>query len=122
MRNFNLLLINMKLDFLVISFKNMTIIMGIICIVCGILGYKYPNMLAGYNTLSQEKKEQINVCKLKKHFCAVCVFQGLLMIIAQVVLYSIHKESIADVLSYVWIPLFVIILIVMVNCGNYYQK
>ena len=66
---------------------------GIILIICGILVKKYPNLIAGYNTLSEAEKKKIDINHLSNfmHNCLIII--GAVSIIVTIVLYFIGVKN-----------------------------
>lgn len=67
---------------------------GIILIISGILVKKYPNLIAGYNTLSAEEKKKIDIKRLSNFMHNSLIIIGALSIIVAIILYAIGiKQS-----------------------------
>lgn len=57
------------------------ILVAIILIACGFLAKKYPNLIAGYNTLSQVEKDKININELSTFLKQLLIGLGIITII-----------------------------------------
>lgn len=53
---------------------------GLFMIGLGFLIKKYPNLIAGYNTMSKERKEQVDITGLSTFMCNGFIIIGLLCI------------------------------------------
>ena len=68
---------------------------GIILIFCGLLVKYNPNLIAGYNTMSEKEKESIDVVKLSTVMRNYLVTIGVLVIIIGIALFFLNvKQSI----------------------------
>lgn len=68
---------------------------GIILIFCGLLVKYNPNLIAGYNTMSEKEKESIDVAKLSTVMRNYLVTIGVLVIIIGIALFFLDvKQSI----------------------------
>ena len=54
-------------------------IVGVFLIVSGFLVKKYPNLIAGYNTMSPEKKEKVDIQGLSTHMRNSMIVMGVLI-------------------------------------------
>lgn len=87
---------------------------GIILIICGFLVKEYPNLIAGYNTLSEEKKKNIDIDGLSGMMRQALVIIGTLIIITGCVLYFLKIKEHYGVLilgSVVVIGIFIMTII-----------
>jgi hypothetical protein len=60
---------------------------GIILIISGILVKKYPNLIAGYNTLSDADKQKVNIKSLSKFMHDGLIIIGAMSIILSIIMY-----------------------------------
>ena len=60
---------------------------GIILIICGILVKRNPNLIAGYNTLSEAKKQKIDIKRLSSFMHNSFMVIGSTSIIVGIILY-----------------------------------
>ena len=67
-----------------------------ILIICGVLVKNYPNLIAGYNTLSREEKEKINIDKLSRFFMTGLITIGLvnMFVCITLVLFEVKESNI----------------------------
>ena len=66
---------------------------GIILIICGILVKKYPNLIAGYNTLSEAEKKKIDIKHLSGFMRNCLIIIGAVSIIVTIALYFIGVKN-----------------------------
>jgi len=67
---------------------------GIILIISGILVKKNPNLIAGYNTLSESDKQKIDIKRLSTFMHNGLILIGALSIILSIIMYFLEvKES-----------------------------
>jgi len=65
-------------------------LIGLIFIICGLLVKKYPNLIAGYNSMSAEEKKNIDIKKFSTFLHNGLIITGALLIIASVVFYFLE--------------------------------
>ncbi|WP_341215424.1 DUF3784 domain-containing protein [uncultured Wocania sp.] len=65
-------------------------LVGLIFIICGILVKKYPNLIAGYNSMSKEEKKKIDIKKFSTFLHNGLIITGALVIIVRVVFYFLE--------------------------------
>lgn len=65
-------------------------LIGFIFIICGFLVKKYPNLIAGYNTMSAEEKKNINIKNFSSFLHNGLIIIGALLIITSIVFYFIE--------------------------------
>jgi hypothetical protein len=89
---------------------------GFILIVVGLLVKNYPNLLAGYNTMSEEKKKEIDIEKVSTIARNVFVLMGASVIDASIIMYlfEVSKKIQVNIISVI-IVLGVVILIIWSN-------
>ncbi|WP_034039986.1 DUF3784 domain-containing protein [Wocania ichthyoenteri] len=63
---------------------------GLIFIICGLLVKKYPNLIAGYNSMSADEKKKIDIKKFLSLLHNGLIITGALVIIARVVFYFLE--------------------------------
>ena len=89
---------------------------GLILIVVGFLVKQYPNLLAGYNTLSEEQKKEIDIEKVSTIARNVIVLTGAAVIDASIIMYFIEVSKKIQVnIVYVIIVLGLVVLIIWSN-------
>jgi len=66
---------------------------GIILIISGILVKKYPNLIAGYNTLSEAEKKKIDIKHLSGFMRNCLIIIGAVSIIVTIALYFIGVKN-----------------------------
>ena len=57
-----------------------SLLMGIILIICGFLVKEYPNLIAGYNTMSKEEKEKVDIDSLSLMMKKGLIVMGALVV------------------------------------------
>lgn len=60
---------------------------GIILIISGILVKKYPNLIAGYNTLSDADKQKVDIKRSSKFMHDGLIIIGAMSIILSIIMY-----------------------------------
>ena len=73
------------------------LINGLILIVAGILVKYNPNLLAGYNTLSKEKKKEINIEKVSTIARNSLIIIGALIIDSTCIMYILESSEITQI-------------------------
>tara|TARA_B100000745_G_C19960538_1_gene324629 strand:+ start:188 stop:499 length:312 start_codon:yes stop_codon:yes gene_type:complete len=66
---------------------------GIILIISGVLVKKYPNLIAGYNTLSEAEKKKIDIKHLSGFMRNCLIIIGAVSIIVTIALYFIGVKN-----------------------------
>ena len=98
-----------------------SLLMGVILIICGFLVKEYPNLIAGYNTMSKEDKEKVDIDNL-----SFMMKKGLIIIGAMVIivgsLMSVfnYKESYGLLITSSIVIFGVIFMIIYAQ--KYYKK
>ena len=89
---------------------------GFMLIVVGLLVKQYPNLLAGYNTLSEEQKKEIDIEKVSTIARNVIVLTGAAVIDASIIMYFIEvsKKIQVNIISVI-IVLGLVVLIIWSN-------
>ena len=89
---------------------------GFILIVVGLLVKLNPNLLAGYNTMPEEKKKEIDIEKVSTIARNVLVLMGAAVIDASIIMYffEVSKNIQVNIISLI-IVLGVVILIIWSN-------
>ena len=89
---------------------------GFILIIVGLLVKQYPNLLAGYNTLSEDKKKEIDIEKVSTIARNVIVLTGAAVIDASIIMYFIEvsKKIQVNIISVI-IILGLVVLIIWSN-------
>ena len=87
-------------------------IIGVVFIVLGLLVRKYPILLAGYNTMSKEKKANVDEKGLTKYMCNWLVCIGAAVIVLYIVLDYFEYTDYLDViiLSILLVAFFIMII------------
>ena len=52
-------------------------ILGILCFVTAPLVYHFPNLVSGYNTMSAEKRKNVDIVGLKKELAIILSVMGI---------------------------------------------
>jgi len=58
-----------------------SLLVGIILIICGFLVKEYPNLIAGYNTLSENDKKKVDIESLSSMMKRALIIIGALIIV-----------------------------------------
>ena len=89
---------------------------GFMLIIVGLLVKQYPNLLAGYNTLSEEQKKEIDIEKVSTIARNVIVLTGAAVIDASIIMYFIEvsKKIQVNIISVI-IVLGLVVLIIWSN-------
>ena len=89
---------------------------GFMLIIVGLLVKQYPNLLAGYNTLSEDKKKEIDIEKVSTIARNVIVLTGAAVIDASIIMYFIEvsKKIQVNIVSLI-IVLGLVVLIIWSN-------
>ena len=66
------------------------ILVSLILIVCGFLVKKYPNLIAGYNTMSQSEKDKVNIVALSTFLKQLLIGLGIFTILSYFLLIFIE--------------------------------
>lgn len=89
------------------------LILSVFFILLGILIWRFPKLIAGYNTMSGEQKEKVDVKGLKRFmFCACCAI-GILIFIVYLSLRHCIDESLAEGISSIAVPVIGAVCIVI---------
>lgn len=64
-----------------------TIILGILCIILGMLAKRYPMLISGYNTMSEKRRSYVDIDALKKLICHSFVVGGIILIVLGIIGY-----------------------------------
>lgn len=89
---------------------------GFMLIIVGLLVKQYPNLLAGYNTLSEDKKKEIDIEKVSTIARNVIVLTGAAVVDASIIMYFIEvsKKIQVNIISVI-IVLGLVVLIIWSN-------
>lgn len=66
---------------------------GIILIICGFLVKEFPDLIAGYNTLTKEQKKKVDIDGLSLYMKNYLISIGCLVIIVGCILYSLNIKT-----------------------------
>lgn len=87
---------------------------GIILIACGFLAKMYPNLIAGYNTLSEEEKQRVDISGLSSLMKKRLIALGSFTIIYGVISYVLDiNESYSFMILCSVIVIGVIIMLIL---------
>lgn len=73
-------------------------------ILLGLLIWKFPKLIAGYNTMSAEQQKKVDVKGLKSFMCRACCAIGILIFIVYLTLQHFIDENWAEKISSIGIP------------------
>ena len=93
---------------------------GIILIFCGLLVKYNPNLIAGYNTMSEQEKESIDVTKLSTMMRNYLVCIGVLVILIGIILFLLDVKQYFRLLSISGIV--ILGVLIMVFNGQRFKK
>jgi len=85
------------------------LIIGGVLIVLGFLVKRYPNLIAGYNTLPKKDKDKINIKRLSSLMRNMLIILGLLLAGGHCILIWAGWEDAQNIFTTVIIPTIVII-------------
>ncbi|MCL6295809.1 DUF3784 domain-containing protein [Jejuia spongiicola] len=68
-------------------------LIGLIFIICGLLVKKYPNLIAGYNSMTIEEKKKIDIKKLSTFLHNGLIITGALAIIVAILLFFLDIKQ-----------------------------
>lgn len=74
------------------------IFIGFVFIICGLLVKKYPNLIAGYNTMSAEEKKKVDIKKFSTYLHNGLIVTGALFIIATVFMFFLKVKPLYNTL------------------------
>ena len=94
-------------------------LIGVILIICGFLVKKHPNLIAGYNTLSEDDKEKIDIENLSSMMKRALITIGTLTIVMGLIMSIIKvKEHYGLLITSSIVVLGVIIMIITAKKFN----
>ncbi|WP_452219762.1 DUF3784 domain-containing protein [Lacinutrix salivirga] len=98
------------------------LVTSFILILCGFLVEKYPNLIAGYNTLSDSKKKKINVKALSLFLKKVLIGLGLLILLLYLLLrlFNSKEEIIALTTTFVLVVC-LLMAVIYANTNNRFK-
>jgi uncharacterized membrane protein len=96
-------------------------ITGLLLIACGFLVKSYPDLIAGYNMLSDAEKKRVNIEGLSSLMQKSMVIIGCLIIILGVIAYFIKLKASYSVLIISGITILGIIIMI-IKAQKYYPK
>jgi hypothetical protein len=96
-------------------------ISGLILIVCGFLVKSYPDLIAGYNTLSEEEKQQVDIVGLSSLMQKGLIIIGCTIIIYQVIGYFFDIKESYSLMIISGIAVLGIVLMI-IKAQKYYPK
>ena len=91
---------------------------GLLFIIMGVLIYFFPNLIAGYNTLSKEDKKKVDIKGLSKFIRNSFIIFGIYIIVIYYTLEKIGKVGVAENIIPVSIPIFVLIVFIFAQKYN----
>jgi uncharacterized membrane protein len=94
-------------------------LIGVILIICGFLVKKHPNLIAGYNTLSEDDKEKVDIENLSSMMKRALITIGTLTIVMGLIMSIIKvKEHYGLLITSSIVVLGVIIMIITAKKFN----
>jgi uncharacterized membrane protein len=94
-------------------------LLAVMFMLLGYMVYKFPNLIAGYNTMSDEDKSKVDIKGLKKWTRNVLVIIGVLLLLSNYLCHYFDSPNYMDYLFYVIIIVGILTLIVG---GQKYQN
>ncbi len=97
------------------GFELTELLVGLLLILMGVLVLRFPMLIAGYNTMSAERRKQVDVKGLKR-----CMFRGLAvlglgwLLLPPLMRWTGHPNW-ATMLYTLWTPLVAIVLMVRIQ-------
>ena len=82
-----------------------SIIIAVILIITGLLVWKYPGLIAGYNTMTPEQQRNVDIKGLKTFMCRAFCLVGIAVILAAYLFRQSINGIAADLMSTILIPL-----------------
>ncbi len=74
-------------------------LIGLIFIICGLLVKKYPNLIAGYNSMTIEEKKKIDIKKLSTFLHNGLIITGALAIIVAILMFFLDIKQLYRLLA-----------------------
>jgi uncharacterized membrane protein len=97
------------------------LVIGAILIICGFLVKAFPDLIAGYNTLSKNYKKRVDIDGLSSFMKKNLILLGVLVVIIGLILnYLQVKETYVLMITSTIIVLYVIYL--TISSGKFYRK
>lgn len=95
-----------------------------ILFVLGLLVRRYPNLIAGYNTMSAEQKKKVDIKGLSGFMCRSLCVMAVLMILSYYAMGVMSvSEKVTSIVSTTLIPIIgVIYVVVRVQCYDHNGK
>ncbi|WP_452224645.1 DUF3784 domain-containing protein [Lacinutrix chionoecetis] len=99
------------------------ILISIILITCGFLVKKYPNLIAGYNTMPQVEKEKININALSSFLKQLLIGLGIITALVYIAfkLFSLNETD-AIKINTVIILVGIILGLIYANVNNKFKN
>ncbi len=91
---------------------------GLFFIILGVLIYFFPNLIAGYNTMSKEAKKQVDIKGLSRLMRNSFIIFGIYIIVIYYTLSYLGKICVAENIIPVSIPIFVLIIFIFAQKHN----
>ncbi|PIA81948.1 hypothetical protein BFR04_11625 [Gaetbulibacter sp. 4G1] len=74
-------------------------LIGLIFIICGLLVKKYPNLIAGYNSMTIEEKKKIDIKKLSTFLHNGLIITGALAITVAILMFFLDIKQLYRLLA-----------------------
>lgn len=94
-------------------------LLAVMFMLLGFMVYKFPNLIAGYNTMSEEDKAKVDVTGLKKWTRNVLVIIGVLLLISN---YLSHYFDGKNFENYVFYFIIIVGVVILIVGGQRYQN
>lgn len=73
-------------------------------VLLGLLIWRFPKLIAGYNTMSAERQKKVDVKGLKRFMCLACCAIGVLIFVFYRILQHYIDADLAESISSIGIP------------------
>lgn len=85
---------------------------GALVIVCGLLVKRFPMLISGYNTLSKEKRKNVDIDGLSSFMRRHLVIIGRLLILFTTILELTGQQEAFSIILAVYLPIYVIWMVI----------
>ncbi|MDR2927422.1 MAG: DUF3784 domain-containing protein [Cytophagaceae bacterium] len=94
--------------------------LGVFYIVMGFAIYAFPNLIAGYNTMSKNEKESFDIVPFKKLMRNTFIVSGIIVLIASILFWTLNVRIEIKIIPMVIIPLALTVYLLI--AAHKYQK
>lgn len=97
------------------------IITSSILIIAGFLITKYPNLIAGYNTMSESEKEKIDIINLSSFLKLILVGLGVVSLLLYLILKQLNIEE-EHILTINAVFIFLVVIVASIYANKNFKK